>query len=137
MEGSDGETSSLGSQHTNQQRSANRAEAASSLMPHLGNPALLSTLFGQIGHKSPRFKGRDMLPGEMPRNLGAKFRAYKEETEEVCPASCRIQWENLSDVITSVKEARGESVVPYDSLYVMCVHAQGSVVADSLELRVY
>lgn len=53
---------------------ANRAEAASSLMPHLGNPALLSTLFGQSGHKSPRFKGRDSLPGEMPRNLGAKFR---------------------------------------------------------------
>ena len=69
---------------------------------------------------------------------GLSSGAYKEETEEGLP--CFLQnpvGESLRCNNKCQKKPEVKVYVPYDSLYVMCVHAQGSVVADSLGLRVY
>lgn len=69
---SGGEASPLGSQHANQQCSSKSGRSCliSHASPRKSNVALHT--LGQSSHKSLRFKGRDNLPGEMPRNLRAK-----------------------------------------------------------------
>ena len=68
---------------------ANRAEAASSLMPHLGSPALLFTLLVKAVTSHPDSRAGTLCQEKCQGIWGSSQGAYKEETEEVLP--CFLQ----------------------------------------------
>ena len=88
---------------------ANKAEAAPPFTPRPRKSSIiLHTLLVKAVTTPPRFKVRDILPREMSRNLGAKFRGVcgRDCLRRVCPVSCRTQRENISGIITSVERSR-------------------------------
>lgn len=68
---------------------ANRAEAASPLMPHLGNPASLSTLLVKAVTSHPDSRAGTHCQEKCQGIWGPSSGAYKEETEEGLP--CFLQ----------------------------------------------
>lgn len=99
---------------------ANKAEAAPPFMPRTRNcTMILHTLLVKAVTTPPRFKGSDILPREMSRNLGAKLRGVsgRDYLRRVCPVSCRTQRENISGIITGVERSQtrksASCVIPF------------------------
>ena len=107
MEGSDGETSSLGSQHTNQQRSSKsgRSCLVSYASPRKSSVAL-HTLWSNRSQVT-QIQGQGHVARRNAKEFGGQVQGrIRKRLRRVCPVSCRIQWENLSDVTTSVERSQ-------------------------------